>query len=77
MAEKDRTTALPADQFERLTRAVETIAGRASITTTVEPRPLDGDAKKAAEDYGLIARSLRTIFEPVATPVPTTNPTAA
>lgn len=76
--DKDRTILGPPDQFERLARAVEAIAARSTITTTVEPRPLDESAKKAAEAYGVIAGSLRTIFEsfvaiaPAPAPSPTT-----
>jgi len=64
--EKEKTLMPPPDQFERLTRAIETIAGRATITTTVEPRPLDDRAKSAVDAYNDISLSLRTIFEPFA-----------
>jgi len=60
---------LPGDtsQFERLVTAVQEIANRASFPLVVEPRPLDGTAKDAVRAYGVIARSLRTIFEPATT----------
>ena len=64
--EKEKTLLPPPDQFERLTRAIESIAGRDTITTTVEPRPLDDSAKSAVNAYNDISLSLRTIFEPFA-----------
>jgi hypothetical protein len=66
--EKEKAAIMPSDQqFERLTAAVEAIAARATITTTVEPRPLDPSANHAVAEYNAIALSLRTIFEPAIT----------
>jgi hypothetical protein len=74
--DKDKASIMPADyNFERLTRAVEAIAARATITTTVEPRPLDKSATDIVAEYKAIAQSLRTIFEPGAALTASTNPT--
>lgn len=75
MADKDKTIMPQPDQFERLARAVEAIAARASITTVVQARPLDQSANAAVTEYGAIARSLRTIFEAVRTTTTTTTTT--
>jgi hypothetical protein len=73
--DKDKASIIAADyNFERLTRAVEAIAARATITTTVEPRPLDKAATDIVAEYQAIAQSLRTIFEP---PAPPKNSTPA
>ena len=76
MPKEDKDQAIVAltsdqNQFERLTKAVEAIAARASITTVVQPRPLGDSAKEVAADYGRIADSLRTIFAGVRTTAPT------
>lgn len=60
----DKDKVLTTDHFERLAKAVETIASRATFTTIVEPRPLEEAAQKAASAYETIAASLRTVFEP-------------
>jgi hypothetical protein len=68
--EKEKSSIImppPDDNFARLTRAVEAIAARATITTTVEPRPLDSSAQEAVAAYKAIAFSLRTIFEVIPT----------
>ena len=77
MADKDKTIMPQPDQFERLARAVEAIAARASITTVVQPRPLDETANKAVLEYGAIARDLQTIFGDVRTTPTTTTTTTS
>ena len=63
---RDNPALTPSDQFERLITEVHKIAERATITTTVEPRPLDTSAKEAVAAYNAITQSLRTILETVA-----------
>jgi hypothetical protein len=50
-------------EFAKLVEAISRLSARTTLTTVVQPPPLEGCAKKAAEAYAAIAASLRTVFE--------------
>lgn len=49
--------------FARMVDAISRLSARTTLTTVVEPPPLDPVARAAAETYATIAASLRTVFE--------------
>jgi hypothetical protein len=49
--------------FARMVDAIARLNPPTTLTTVVEPPPLEGAARDAAETYATIAASLRTVFE--------------